>query len=255
MKKSLLALALAFLGSGASAQNASSAAGSLPADLTMRGEISWDGKNVFRGKLRSSTDGLVQSALTLEYNVPGFSGTSVYGNFYDADSFERSYTFGVRLENAANIFDLGYQRLTATSAHTLSANGFSQLKSDSEVFAGVSFSTVAFKPSIYLYHSQDQRQTTFEVAGGNTLPGAGLGLAGLDLETKVYFGLTDARRVDGLLNSENGYGYLGASCDLTHTLARGAKVGVGVNFTANNDNHPAVKANATWMRVFANFKF
>lgn len=255
MKKTLVALALAFLGSGASAQNAAPAAASLPSDLSLRGEFAWNGRNVFRGKERSKTDGLVQTALTLEYNLPGFSGVSLYGNFYDADSFERSYTFGGRLESAATTYDLGFQRLTATSAHTLGAHGFSQLLDESELFAGVSLNSVSFKPSAYLYYSNDQRQYTFEVAGGKSFAGSTLGLGGCDLETRAYAGYANARQVDGLLGVHNGYGYFGASVDLTHSFARGAKIGVGLNYTYNNDRLPATKSNTGWVRVFADLRF
>ena len=113
MKSRVFALALASLTAGAFAQSAPAPVAATASDLAVRGGISWSGKNVFRGKARSSTDGLIQSDITAEYNIPGFSGVSAYLSFFSADSFERVYVLGARTDDALGRLDVGIQRSAA----------------------------------------------------------------------------------------------------------------------------------------------
>lgn len=257
MKNTLTALALAtFSASLAPAQSAPAPApvSAVANDFAARASISWSGKNVFRGKERSSDQGLVQSAVTLEYNVPGFSGISAYANFFNADSIERTYTGGIRKDFAPVTVDLGFQHLTTPNARSLAVNGFSQLRADDEVYLGVTFQT-ALKPSAYVYYSFDQQQIVAELSAGKVIPGMGLGVTGYDLEFKVYAGLADAREADNLAGNKNAYNYAGASLDLTHAIGLGSKVGIGVNYSYNDDGYAATNGSATWLRVFAGFRF
>ena len=222
-------------------------------DLSLRGSASWSGKNVFRGIERSSTDGLFQAAVTLDYSVPGLSGTSVYANFFNADAMERTYTFGARKDYGFGEVDLGFQRMTAPVARSIGADGFTQLDANSEVYLGVSFANVSLKPSIYAYYSLDLQQFTVEVAGSKTFAGSHVGLAGFDIVTKVYGGLSDASA--SVYATKNAYGYLGASLDFTRQVGRGAELGVGANWAYNTDSQVKTAGGSAWARVFANFRF
>lgn len=254
MKHALTALALAVFVAGVNAQAPAPAPVAVSTtDLSLRGSVSWNGKNVFRGIERSGTDGLLQTAVTLDYSVPGLSGASVYANFFNADALERTYTFGARKDLAFGEVDLGFQRLTAPTARTLGADGFTQLVSNSEAYAGVSFANVALKPSAYVYYSFDLQQFTVELAGSKTLPGSVVGLSGFDIVTKVYGGLSDASA--SVYAAKNDYAYLGASVDLTRQVGRGAELGVGANWAYNTDSQVKTAGSSVWARVFANFRF
>lgn len=256
MKHSLSVFALSVFVAGVNAQGAAPAPAPVAAsttDLSLRGSVSWDGKNVFRGIVRSSEDGLVQTAVTLDYSVPGLSGISLYANFFNADAMERTYTFGARKDYDFGKLDLGFQRLTAPTARSIGADGFTQLDANSEIYVGVSFANVALRPSLYAYYSRDLQQLTVEVAGSKTFAGSHVGLAGFDVEAKVYGGLSDAS--DTAFATQNSYAYLGASLDLTRQVGRGAELGVGVNWAYNTDSQVKTAGGATWARVFANFRF
>ena len=256
MKHALTALALSAFVAGVNAQSPSPAPAPVAAsttDLSLRGSASWSGKNVFRGIERSSTDGLFQAAVTLDYSVPGLSGTSVYANFFNADAMERTYTFGARKDYGFGEVDLGFQRMTAPVARSIGADGFTQLDANSEVYLGVSFANVSLKPSIYAYYSLDLQQFTVEVAGSKTFAGSHVGLAGFDIVTKVYGGLSDASA--SVYATKNAYGYLGASLDFTRQVGRGAELGVGANWAYNTDSQVKTAGGSAWARVFANFRF
>jgi len=254
MKHALTALALSIFVAGVNAQSPAPApVAASTTDLSLRGSASWSGKNVFRGIERSSTDGLFQTAVTLDYSVPGLSGTSVYANFFNADAMERTYTFGARKDYGFGEVDLGFQRMTAPTAHTIGAHGFTQIASNSEVYAGLSFANVSLKPSLYAYYSLDLQQFTVEVAGSKTFAGSSIGLSGVDVVTRVYGGLSDAST--SVYAAKNAYGYLGASLDLTRQVGRGAELGVGANWAYNTDSQIKTAGGSLWARVYANFRF
>ena len=149
--------------------------------------------------------------------------------------------------------DLGFQRMTAPTARSIGADGFTQIDSNSEVYAGVSYANVSFKPSVYLYYSLELQQFTVEVAGSKSFAGSSIGLSGVDIVTKVYGGLSDASVT--VYAAKNSYGYLGASLDLTRQVGRGAELGVGANWAYNTDSQVKTAGSAVWARVFANFRF
>ena len=255
MKHTLTALALASF-SVSFAQSAAPAPVAVAShDLSLRGSFAWDSRNVVRGMERSSEQGLVQSALTLEYNVPGFSGVSVYANFYNADSFERTYTFGTKTDSSFGTVDVGIQRASAATAHSIAANGYSQLTSDREIYAGLTLSNANFKPSAYIYYSLDQKQYVFEAAGSKTFAGANVGLAGYDIETKAYAGILNASKAEKVPGQKNAYHYLGASADVTRAVGQGAKLGAGISYAYNSDSQTSTAGSTVWYRVFATFKF
>jgi hypothetical protein len=254
MKHALTAFALSVFVAGVNAQSPAPAPVAASAtDLSLRGSASWSGKNIFRGIERSSTDGLFQAAVTLDYSVPGLSGAAVYANFYNADAMERTYTFGARKDYAFGEVDLGFQRMTAPTVHSIGADGFTQISADSEVYAGVSFANVSLKPSIYAYYSLDLQQFTVEVAGSKTFPGSNIGISGLDIVTKVYGGYSDASA--SVYAARNSYCYMGASLDFTRQVGRGAELGVGANWAYNTDHQVKTAGGTVWARVFANFRF
>ena len=96
-KPAITALALAVCG-GASGQEPVKQLDSaqFAKDLSVRAEVGWQAKNVFRGKERSDEDGLFQTKVGVEYFVPGVSGLSAYASFFNADAIERSYAYGLR---------------------------------------------------------------------------------------------------------------------------------------------------------------
>ncbi len=254
MKHALTALALSVFVAGVNAQNPAPAPVAVSnTDLSVRASASWNSVNVFRGLQRSHTEGLYQTAITLDYSVPGLSGASVYGNFFNADALERTYTFGARKDLAFGEVDVGFQRLTAPTAHSIGSDGFTQLGANSEAYAGVSFVNVAFKPSAYVYYSFDLQQFTVELAGSKSIPGSTIGLSGFDLVTKVYGGLSDASA--SVYGGKNAYEYVGASLDLTRQVGRGAELGVGANWAYNTDSQVKTAGSTVWARVFANFRF
>jgi hypothetical protein len=254
MKHALTALALSVFVAGVNAQNAAPAPVAVSAtDLSVRGSASWSGMNVFRGIERSNSAGLFQTAITLDYSLPGLSGASLYANFFNADAVERTYTFGARKDYAFGEVDLGFQRMTSPTVRSIAADGFTQIGSNSEVYAGVSFANVALKPSAYLYYSLDLQQFTVELAGSKTFAGSNIGLSGFDIVTKVYGGYSDASA--SVYAGRNSYEYAGASLDLTRQVGRGAELGVGANWAYNTDGQAKTAGSAVWARVFANFRF
>jgi hypothetical protein len=264
MKHALTALALAVSAVGVDAQNASltvvPAAAPAPApvpastsDLSLRGMISWDAKNVFRGIERSDREGLVQTAVTLDYAAPGLAGVSMYANFFNADSLERTYTFGLRRDFAFGEVDVGFQRLTAATVRTIATHGVTQIDSNREVYAGVSWANVALKPSTYVYYSTELKQYTVEVAGSKTFAGSNLGLTGCDIVLKAYAGICDAST--SVYATQNAYGYTGASLDVTRQIGRGPELGAGVNWAHNRDGQALTEGSVFWARVYAKFIF
>jgi hypothetical protein len=254
MKHALTALALSVFVAGVNAQNPAPApVAASTTDLSLRGSASWNGKNVFRGIERSNVDGLYQTGVTLDYNLPGLSGSSAYANFFNADALERTYTFGLRKDVSFGELDLGYQRLTTRTARSIAADGFTQLSANSEIYLGFSLANVALKPSLYAYYSTDLEQLTLELAGSKTFAGSSVGLSGFDVVTKVYGGISDASTTG--FAARNSYGYLGASLDLTRQVGRGAELGVGANWAYNTDSQVKTAGSSVWARVFANFRF
>jgi hypothetical protein len=263
MKHTLSALALASLTAGAFAQSAPAPVAATASDLAVRGGISWSGKNVFRGKARSSTDGLIQSDITAEYNVPGFSGVSAYLSFFNADNFERVYVLGARTDDALGRLDVGIQRSAAVNAKSLSGvsgnNGFTLLDSNREIYVGQSFKSLPLAPVATLYYSTDLKEFTIDLAASKTFKGAELGIPGFDIVVKANLGLSDASDANGDIDGgdkvKNAYSYLGASVDVTRAVGQGAVVGAGLNYAYNTDGQTAVQNSAAFLKVFANFKF
>ena len=257
MKNAFTALALAVFVAGGHAQEAAAAAPApVPAatsDLSLRGAVAWQGKNVFRGIERSDSQGLIQTSVTLDYSAPGLSGVSIYGSFFNADSVERTYAVGLRRDFSFGEVDVGYQRLTATTVRTIATHGVTQIDSNREVYAGVSLANVALKPSAYVYHSTELKQTTFEVAGSKTFAGSNVGLAGCDIVVKGYAGLSDAST--SVYATQNAYRYLGASLDVTRQVGRGPELGAGVSWAHNSDRQELTAGSVFWGRVYAKFIF
>lgn len=259
MKHTLTALALAGLTASAFAADAAPApVAATASDLSVRGGISWSGKNVFRGKERSSTDGLIQADITAEYNIPGFSGVSAYASFFSADNFERVYVLGGRTDDALGRLDVGIQRSAGVSSArtTLSASGYTLLDSNRELYVGQSFKSLPFAPVATVYYSTDLEELTVDLAASKSFKGAELGLPGFDVVVKANLGLSDAKDANGNGgNAKNAYTYLGASVDVTRAVGQGAVVGAGLNYAYNTDGQAAVKSSTTFLKVFANFKF
>jgi hypothetical protein len=260
MKHSLSVLALASLTAGAFAQSAPAPVAATASDLAVRGGISWSGKNVFRGKERSSDLGLIQSDITAEYNIPGFSGVSAYLSFFNADSFERVYVLGARTDDALGRLDVGVQRSSGVTAKSLSAgDGFTLLESNREIYIGQSFKSLPLAPVATLYYSTDLEEFTVDLAASKSFKGADLGLPGFDVVVKANLGLSDANDangdIDGGAKVKNAYTYIGASVDVTRAVGQGAVVGAGLNYAYNTDGQAAVQGSAAFLKVFANFKF
>jgi hypothetical protein len=257
MKHSLHALALAVFSIGvAQAQSAAPAAPApiMVADLSARASFSWSSKNVARGKERSSSDGLLQSQVTLEYSVPTFQGTSIYASAFSADNFERTYTIGGRTDSSYGNFDLGYQHTTATSAATLSGKGFTQARSDKEVYFGlVANKDVALRPSLYVYYSTELKQTNIVLSGRKDFVGGEIGLPGYDISTKIYAGSVDSSTSS--YDNANSYVYAGASVDVTRTIGAGAVIGLGGHYAYNTDGQAKTSGGTTWYKAYANFRF
>jgi hypothetical protein len=256
MKNTFTALALASVVAGGHAQEAASAPAPVSAstqNLSLRGAIAWQAKNVFRGIERSDTDGLIQSAVTLDYSAPGLSGVSIYGSFFNADAVERTYTVGLRRDFSFGEIDLGYQRLTATTVRTIATHGLTQIDSNREAYAGVSLSNVAMKPSTYVYYSTELQQFTVEVAGSKTFAGSNVGLTGCDIVFRAYAGISDAST--SVYATQNDYRYLGASLDVTRQIGRGPELGAGFSWAHNSDDQVLTAGSVFWGRVYAKFIF
>jgi len=263
MKNTLTALALAVFTAGlAHAQTAPApvAVATPTSDISVSGRFSWEAKNVFRGKERSSTDGLIQSTVTVESAIPGFAGVSAYVSYFNADSFERTINIGGRTDlNGVGTIDFGVSRTLSVNSvtATLTGQGFTRIDNSRELYVGVVQKTGSFlKASAFLYYNTDLKQTNFVVAGSKDFEGKNLGVPGFDLETKAYLGLADSKNTvsDGG-DVANSYVYLGASADVTRAIGTGAKVGLGVNWAYNTDGQAATSGSVAWLKAYANFKF
>jgi len=258
MKNTLTALALAVFTAGiAHAQTAPAPVAVPTSDISVSGRFSWEAKNVFRGKERSSTNGLIQSTVTVESAIPGFAGVSAYLSYYNADSFERTINLGGRTDlNGVGTIDFGVSRtLSVNSATaTLAGQGFTRIDNSREIYVGVVQKPGAFvKASAFLYYNTDLKQTNFVVAASKDFEGKNLGVPGFDLETKAYLGLADSKVTN--YDVANSYVYLGASADVTRAIGTGAKVGLGVNWAYNTDGQAATSGSNVWLKAYANFKF
>ena len=201
MKNTLTALALAVFTAGiAHAQTAPTpVVVAVPSsDISVSGRFSWEAKNVFRGKERSSTDGLIQSTVTVESAVPGFAGVSAYVSYFSADNFERTLNIGGRTDlNGVGTIDFGVSRTSNSNGAlaTLPGQGFTRITDSSrELYVGVVQKPGSFvRASAFLYYNTDLKQTNLVVAGSKDYEGKNLGIPGFDLETKAYLGLADSK--------------------------------------------------------------
>ncbi len=259
MKNTLTALALAVFTAGiAHAQTAPApVAVAVPtSDISVSGRFSWEAKNVFRGKERSSTDGLIQSTVTVESAVPGFAGVSAYVSYFNADNFERTLNIGGRTDlNGVGTIDFGVSRTSnSTTVATLASKGFTRIDNSRELYVGVSQKPGSFvRASAFLYYNTDLKQTNLVVAGSKDYEGKNLGIPGFDLETKAYVGLADSKASSH--DVANSYIYLGASADVTRAIGTGAKVGLGLNWAYNTDGQAQTSGKTVWLKAYANFKF
>jgi hypothetical protein len=257
MKNTLTALALAVFTAGiAHAQTAPTAIAVPSSDISVSGRFSWEAKNVFRGKERSSTDGLIQSTVSVESAVPGFAGVSAYVSYFNADNFERTLNIGGRTDlNGVGTIEIGVSRTSnSTAVATLAGQGFTRINNSRELYVGVSQKPGSFvRASAFLFYNTDLKQTNLVVAGSKDYEGKNLGIPGFDLETKAYVGLADSNA--STYDVANSYIYLGASADVTRTIGTGAKVGLGLNWAYNTDGQPLTAGKTVWLKAYANFKF
>ncbi len=260
--KNITALALAALTAGSAYAQTATSAVSAPAtatpssDISVAGRFGWAAKNVYLGKTRSSTDGLIQSTVTVESAVPGFAGVNAYISYYNADNFERSLAIGAKTEwTNVGTAEFGLSRSNTTDGRsaTLGADGFSEATRSRQIYAGIKLSKAFLTPSAYLYYDTDLKQTNFVVSAQKDFEGKDLGVPGFDLETKAYLGLVDAKASD--FDAKNSYAYLGASADVTRRIGTGAKVGLGVNWAYNTDGQAQTSGSSAWLKAYANFKF
>ena len=262
MKNTLTALALAVFTAGiAHAQTAPApVAVAVPSsDISVSGRFSWEAKNVFRGKERSSADGLIQSTVSVESAVPGFAGVSAYVSYFNADNFERTLNIGGRTDlNGVGTIEFGVSRTSnSTTVATLAGQGFTRIDNSRELYVGVAQKPGSFvRASAFLYYNTDLKQTNLVLAGSKDYEGKNLGIPGFDLETKAYLGLADAKNtVSSGGDVANSYIYLGASADVTRAIGTGAKVGLGVNWAYNTDGQAQTAGKTVWLKAYANFKF
>ena len=260
MKNTITALALAVFTAGiAHAQTAPApVAVAVPSsDISVSGRFSWEAKNVVRGKERSSTDGLIQSTVTVESAVPGFAGVSAYVSYFNADNFERTLNIGGRTDlNGVGTIDFGVSRTSNSTAVATIAGGqgFTRIDNSRELYVGVAQKPGSFiRASAFLYYNTDLKQTNLVVAGSKDYEGKNLGIPGFDLETKAYLGLADSAASSH--DVANSYIYLGASADVTRAIGTGAKVGLGVNWAYNTDGQAQTAGKTVWLKAYANFKF
>jgi hypothetical protein len=258
MKNTLTALALAVFTAGiAHAQTAPTAIAVPSSDISVSGRFSWEAKNVFRGKERSSTDGLIQSTVSVESAVPGFAGVSAYVSYFNADNFERTLNIGGRTDlNGVGTIEFGVSRTSNSNGAvaTLAGQGFTRIDNSRELYVGVAQKPGSFvRASAFLYYNTDLKQTNLVVAGSKDYEGKNLGIPGFDLETKAYVGLADSKASSH--DVANSYIYLGASADVTRTIGTGAKVGLGLNWAYNTDGQAATEGKTVWLKAYANFKF
>ena len=259
MKNTLTALALAVFTAGiAHAQTAPApVAVAVPtSDISVSGRFSWEAKNVFRGKERSSADGLIQSTVSVESAVPGFAGVSAYVSYFNADNFERTLNIGGRTDlNGVGTIEFGVSRTSnSTTVATLAGQGFTRIDNSRELYVGVAQKPGSFvRASAFLYYNTDLKQTNLVVAGSKDYEGKNLGIPGFDLETKAYVGLADSKASSH--DVANSYIYLGASADVTRAIGTGAKVGLGLNWAYNTDGQAQTAGKTVWLKAYANFKF
>jgi len=257
MKNTLTALALAVFTAGiAHAQTAPTPVVVPTSDISVSGRFSWEAKNVFRGKERSSTDGLIQSTVSVESAVPGFAGVSAYVSYFNADNFERTLNIGGRTDlNGVGTVEFGVSRTSnSTTVATLVPQGFTRIDNSRELYVGVAQKPGSFvRASAFLYYNTDLKQTNLVVAGSKDYEGKSLGIPGFDLETKAYVGLADSKASSH--DIANSYIYVGASADVTRAIGTGAKVGLGVNWAYNTDGQTATAGKTVWLKAYANFKF
>lgn len=257
MKNTLTALALAVFTAGiAHAQTAPTPVVVPSSDISVSGRFSWEAKNVFRGKERSSTDGLIQSTVSVESAVPGFAGVSAYVSYFNADNFERTLNIGGRTDlNGVGTIEFGVSRTSnSTAVATLAGNGFTRINNSREFYVGIAQKPGSFiRASAFFYYNTDLKQTNLVVAGSKDFEGKNLGIPGFDLETKAYVGLVDAG--NSSYDVANSYIYVGASADVTRAIGTGAKVGLGLNWTYNTDGQAKTDGKTVWLKAYANFKF
>lgn len=255
--KNITALALAALTAGSAYAQTAGTTATPSSDISVAGKFGWSAKNVYLGKERSSSDGLIQSTVTVESGVPGFAGVNAYLSYYNADNFERALAIGARTEwTNVGTAEVGVSRANTAGSNagaTLSAQGFTMADRSRQVYAGLKLAKVALAPSAYLYYDTDLKQTNFVVSGSKDFEGKDLGVPGFDLETKAYLGLVDAKATS--YDVKNSYVYLGASADVTRRIGTGAKVGLGLSWAYNTDGQVKTSGSSAWLRAYANFKF
>ena len=255
-KPAITALALAVCG-GASGQEAAKTLDSaqFAKDLSVRADISWQAKNVFRGKERSDQDGLFQTKVGVEYFIPGVTGLSTYATFFNADEVERSFAYGLRKTAGDLLLDAGYLRMTSPSAKFFNgAQGFTQLRNEDEVYLGVVASKAFLQPALYVNYGFNLDQIVVE--GSLFRQFAEAGPFKTDITVRGFVGNLSANdALDDGSGAKNGYAYAGAGLDFSKTVGQGSVLGVGVNYAANNDDLAATRRSQVWTSVFAKFRF
>jgi len=256
-KPAITALALAVCG-GASGQEPVKQLDSaqFAKDLSVRTEVGWQAKNVFRGKERSDEDGLFQTKVGVEYFVPGVSGLSAYASFFNADAIERSYAYGLRKTVGDAVVDAGYLRMTSPTAKFFSnaAQGFTQLRAEDEAYLGVILPKSFLQPALYVNYGFNLDQVVVE--GSLYHYFKEVGPFKLDVTLRGFAGNLFANdALDDGSGAQNAYAYAGAGLDLSKPVGQGSVIGVGVNYAVNNDNLAATRNSQVWTGVFAKFRF
>lgn len=256
-KPAITVLALAVCG-GASGQEAAKQLDSaqFTKDLSVRADVSWQAKNVFRAKERSDEDGLFQTKIGVEYFVPGVSGLSVYASFFNADAVERSYAYGLRKSAGDAVIDAGYVRMTSPSAKFFNdvTRGFTQLRVEEEAYLGVVLPKSFLQPALYVNYGFNLDQIVVEGSLYHDFKEAGP--FKLDVTLRGFAGNLFANdALDDGSGAQNSYAYAGAALDFSKSVGQGSVLGVGVNYTVNNDNLPATRNSQVWTGVFAKFRF
>lgn len=225
-------------------------------DLSVRADVGWQAKNVFRGKERSDEDGLFQTKVGVEYFVPGVSGLSAYASFFNADAIERSYAYGLRKTVGDAVVDAGYLRMTSPSAKFFSnaAQGFTQLRAEDEAYLGVILPKSFLQPALYVNYGFNLDQVVVE--GSLYHDFKEVGPFKLDVTLRGFAGNLFANdALDDGSGAQNAYAYAGAGLDLSKSVGQGSVIGVGVNYAVNNDNLAATRNSQVWTGVFAKFRF
>ncbi len=224
-------------------------------DLSVRADVAWHAKNVFRGKERSDQDGLVQTRVGLEYFIPGLSGLSAYASFFNADAFERSYAFGLRQSFSEAVVDLGHVRMTSDQAKFFNSPlGFTQLREEDEIYLGLILPKVFLQPALYVNYGFNLDQVVVEGSLFHTFDSVGPFM--LDVTVRGFVGNLAAKdALDDGSGAQNGYAYAGAGIDFSKSVGQGSVVGAGVNYAINGDSLPATQEYQIWASVFAKFRF